>query len=122
MDGADSRGLLPVEASHPDHAPLTVLAVWAKLAPGSSYTRQETDVIEIWEDRFGGRCVLAGDFNASLQGPSRKRHAVNLARLEQAGMLSAYHHHFDVAHGDEEAMTLRWIGPGGNGTSTTATS
>ena len=57
--------------------------------------------------------VIAGDLNASAQGPSVVPHAVNVRSAAALGLVSVFHHVDRVEHGSESAMTLRWMGPGG---------
>ena len=77
------------------------------------YAEQFTQVLDSFgHELSAGDCVVLGDLNASLQGPSRDAHAVNLDRASALGLVSAYHAANDVAHGNEPDMTLKWIGPG----------
>jgi hypothetical protein len=59
-----------------------------------------------------GEAIIAGDLNASFQGPSAEAHESNVARLADMGYRSAYHLATGLAHGEERDMTLRWIGEG----------
>ncbi len=90
------------------------LAVWANTKHGSPYASQLTAVLDAYADQLReGNCVIAGDMNASIQGPSREPHRNNLFRAKELGLVSAYHHANDCRHGSEADMTLRWIAPGG---------
>jgi exonuclease III len=95
---------------------ITLLAVWTNTGGRESrppYAEQFTRILERYEEEIvAGRCIIVGDLNASMQGPSREAHAVNLARAEDMGLVSAYHHANGVMHGEEPDMTLRWVGPG----------
>lgn len=112
-----SDWLLPLTVKGPaGRTAFTLLALWTVKRPQDgrpSYAGQLADVIanhrELIETE---RVVLAGDFNASFQGPSARPHMNNVQALRNLGMRSAYHEHFDVEHGGEPAMTLRWVGPG----------
>lgn len=108
---------LPVHARHRSGSELLVLAVWTVKNAGDGrpgYADQFAAVIERWEQQL--RCdavVVAGDLNASLQGPSAGGHRRNLERLASLGTHSAY----QLAHGPvgaaDEPPTLRWTGRGG---------
>lgn len=93
---------------------ITLLAIWAnKTKTSPAYAAQFALLLESYESLIRTRkCLIAGDLNASMQGPSRKPHAQNLQRARDLGLLSAYHHIKGVEHGQEPDMTLRWIGPG----------
>lgn len=120
MPDADPRPWclpLSVKGPHSDEA-WTLLAVWTVKRSGDrrpSYAGQFADVIERWSRTIRtSPVVIAGDLNASLQGPSARPHRNNLDRLQALGVRSAFHSHHDVEHGsDSEPPTLRWIGQGG---------
>jgi hypothetical protein len=107
---------LPVTARHLDGGELTVLAVWAVKNRDDgrpTYAAQFAAVIERWRHQIEhGDVIVAGDLNASFQGPSAVPHGRNLDALAALGAHSAYR----VVHGavepHEEPATLRWIGPG----------
>jgi hypothetical protein len=96
--------------------------VWTVKEPGDqrpSYAAQTQQAIDAWQHaatREGRdpwtRVVLAGDFNASFQGPSTRAHEQTVAMLHEAGMASVYHQVTGHRHGQEQVHTLRWIGPG----------
>lgn len=108
---------LPVRARHAGGVEFVVLAVWTvkHSADGRpDYAGQFAAVIDRWAHSIeSGQVVIAGDLNASLQGPSATAHRHNLDRLAAVGAHSAYH----LVHGPvavhDEPPTLRWIGPGG---------
>jgi hypothetical protein len=95
---------------------LTLLAVWTVKRNGDGrpgYAAQFADVLQRWGSLIATRPVIvAGDLNASLQGPSARLHRDNLEMVHALGARSAFHHHHDVEHGLQEPPTLRWIGPG----------
>lgn len=92
----------------------TLLALWANKKKGPSYASQFTAVLDTYAAQLrAGQCVIAGDLNASVQGPSREAHRHNLFRAKELDMVSAYHHANSYEHGGEQDMTLRWIAPGG---------
>lgn len=108
---------LPLRVESPSAATsFTLLAVWT-VTPRQgvpSYAEQFARTIDQWADSLADESVaIAGDLNASMQGPSERAHRSNLDRLKELGTDSAYHSHYASAHGAEEAMTLRWIGRGG---------
>jgi hypothetical protein len=101
---------------------VTVLAVWTVRERGDdrpSYADQAQRAITAWQqaatrerrDPWAG-VVMAGDFNASYQGPSVSAHARTVGMLHDAGMVSVHHQITGQAHGQEQQHTLRWIGPG----------
>ncbi len=108
---------LPVRARHVDGAELTVLAIWTVKRAGDgrpAYAAQFAAVLDRWREVITrDRVVLAGDLNASFQGPSVIPHQINIATLADLGAHSAV----QIANGplgpDDEPATLRWIGPGG---------
>jgi len=111
----DMPWVLPVELSNLQTGRrITLLAFWAnKTRSGLSYAGQFAMLLDSCAQMIrSGECLIAGDLNASIQGPSRKPHAENLRRAHDLGLVSAYHHSGGVKHGDETDMTLRWIGPG----------
>ena len=92
----------------------TLLAMWANKKQGPSYASQFTAVLDTYAAQLrAGQCVIAGDLNASVQGPSREAHRHNLFRAKELDMVSAYHHANSYEHGGEQDMTLRWVAPGG---------
>ncbi len=110
---------LPVSVAPPGaEVTIMLLAVWTVKKSGDgrpAYAGQFTDVIHRWgSDIRSEPVIVAGDLNASLQGPSERTHRRNLDLLQSLNARSAFHHHRGVDHGsDEEPTTLRWIGPGG---------
>lgn len=107
--------VLPVELVNSSTGQrIALLAIWANKTKNSpTYAAQFALLLESYAHliRSGG-CVIAGDLNASIQGPSRKPHAQNLQRANNLNMVSAYHHTAGIQHGNEPDMTLRWIGRG----------
>lgn len=99
---------------------LTCLAIWTVAMRGRpSYTSQAHLLIDRWEQSCAElnrdpwtNLILAGDFNASFQGPSVAKHAETVQRLEAVGMTSVHHHLTGEEHGAESTFSLRWIGRG----------
>jgi len=91
-----------------------LLAIWTvQLRGNGTYAQQVGRAVDVWAEEIRrGPTLLAGDLNCTAQG-SPPRHCLDVARLERLGAVSAYHAHQGLGHGREEAMTLRWIGPGG---------
>lgn len=109
--------VLPVELSHAHTGrSINLLAFWAnKTKTGPSHAEQFAMLMDSYADMIrSGHCLIAGDLNASIQGPSKRPHARNLRQAEGLGLVSAYHYANRVEHGKEKDMTLRWIGPGRN--------
>lgn len=106
---------LPVTVADPSgRVRLRLVAVWTVAGRGRpSYAAQAAAVIDALDDAAATLpLVLAGDFNASVEGRSPTPSGFSVERLAALGLHSAYHHLHRVAHGAEQAMTLRWIGPG----------
>ncbi len=112
--------LLATDVAMPQDEPIAVLGLWTVLEKGRpSYVKQAQEAIIAWERTCHAqgrdpwsRTVLAGDFNASMQGAQRDQHRATVDMLSERGMGSAYHLHVDCEHGQEAAHTLRWIGRG----------
>ncbi len=71
-------------------------AMTPKLA-GYSYTRQATLLIESLPDD-GVPTIVAGDFNASKS----EAHLNNVRRLNERGLVSAYHRRYEREHAESE--------------------
>jgi hypothetical protein len=109
--------LLPLTVSDPTGADVcSLLAMWTVKRSGDgrpSYAAQLAQVIDANRELLEqGRVLIAGDLNASPQGPSAAPHAVNVQTLSGLGVESVYHAHTGSEHGAEQQMTLRWVGPG----------
>lgn len=93
-----------------------LLAVWTNVTKTEvrpNYAGQFAAVLDAYaEDIKRGKCIVAGDLNASRQGPSRTAHRANLETAASLGLVSAYHHANEAGDEDEADMTLKWIGPG----------
>lgn len=88
--------------------------VWALTGTERKYHEQFAQVLDFVRARTSALpLVIAGDLNASAQGPSVVPHAVNVRSAAALGLVSVFHHVDRVEHGSESAMTLRWMGPGG---------
>lgn len=107
---------LPVRVTDPAGAhAFDLLGVWTvKREDGRpGYPGQIARLLEVWAPILSaGNTIVAGDFNCSLQGPSKRAHASNVARFAELGLHSAYHAFSTRAHGAEAAMTLQWVAPG----------
>lgn len=92
-----------------------LLAIWAVATPENPpYETQVARAVEAWELELAtGPVVFAGDTNCSPQSGDREAHLANIARLDDLGVASCYHQHHGLAHGDENHMTLSWVGRGG---------
>ena len=97
-------------------APITVtgphsfflLAIWEQRPYGEGVQ----SALELYRDRLtSGAAVVAGDFNQSSiwDRPNRPRnHTRTVGLLEELGLASAYHHHFEVDQGKELHPTHYW--------------
>jgi exodeoxyribonuclease-3 len=83
-------------------------AIWpVQLDGGPSYDKILRDMFERFRDRLGQHPVVAaGDFNSNTRVKAqRASHPKFVNALQKANLVSAYHHHADVAHGDEVVHT-----------------
>lgn len=115
---ADDPGmgcLIVCEVADPaGHHIADLAAMWAITGTAKTYTQQIASALVM----LGSRprkvpLLLAGDLNASAQGPHPVDHASNIENARRLGLISTYHSFRQLPHGSEEAMTLRWIGRGG---------
>ena len=107
--------LLPLRLIAPDDdTAALLLAIWTVPTDEvRSYADQITRAVAKWETEIrDGATILVGDFNCSAQSTDFRKHLVNVRGLEGLGAVSAYHAHHGLDHGDEQQMTLRWIGRG----------
>lgn len=88
--------------------------VWALTGTELKYAQQFAQILGFLRSRESAvPLIVAGDLNASAQGPSVVPHAVNVGTARELGLVSVYHYVNGIDHGAEGAMTLRWMGPGG---------
>jgi hypothetical protein len=85
--------------------PFFLLAIWAQ----RPYREPVYRALENYSRRLTDRpSVVAGDFNqnAIWDRPNRAHnHSRNVALMKDLGLVSAYHHHFGVAQGNEPDAT-----------------
>ncbi len=114
-DDPDYANMILARVLNPAGQPVCDLAgVWALTGTPLKYHEQFTKILEIVAARVTDvPVVIAGDLNASAQGPNVAGHAANVALAASIGLVSLYHHANNVDHGSEDDMTLRWIGAGG---------
>ncbi|MCD1627119.1 MAG: endonuclease/exonuclease/phosphatase family protein [Paracoccaceae bacterium] len=88
-------------------AGVPVCAVWAHRATrkGRNYIGQISQALDSRAQWLNDpACIFAGDFNSSAvwDGPRKSwGHTPTMQRLAALGLQSAYHRHYNVAHGDE---------------------
>ena len=108
--------VIPFKASHPEGLEFNALAVWTvenKDVSNLSYAKQVTRLINTYSNEIKSENLsIIGDFNTSIQGPSKGPHQENLQLLDSLNLFSAYHTLNGLNHGEEKEMTLKWIGPG----------
>ncbi|MGE0025599.1 MAG: hypothetical protein AB7O78_02625 [Thermoleophilia bacterium] len=112
---AELPWLLPLALADPSGGQVaTLLAIWTVQRTGAPpYDSQVAMAIDAWRQEIENRgVILAGDFNCSAQTAATTRHRENVDALARLGAESAYHGHTGLAHGEETAMTLRWVGRG----------
>ena len=106
--------VIPFKASHPEGLEFNALAVWTiqnKNVTNLSYAKQITRLINTYSEEIKSENLsIIGDFNTSIQGPSKGPHQENLQMLDSLNLFSAYHTLNGLNHGEEKAMTLKWIG------------
>lgn len=101
--------VIPVEVEGPQS--FLMLAVWAKVNEGCRYIECVVRAIEAYEHLLRpGRTVLIGDLNSNAIW-DRKRsfelsHSGLVKRLDEFGMVSAYHAYFNEQHGKESTSTI----------------
>jgi exodeoxyribonuclease III len=85
-----------------------LLAIWAP----RPYREPVHIALETYRDQLSaGPAVVAGDFNqnSSWDRPNRvHNHGRNVELMRTLGLVSAYHHHFKVIHGEELDSTHYW--------------
>ena len=110
-------GMIFVRILHPSGEHVADFGgAWALTGTERKYHEQFAQVLDFVRARTSPSplpLVIAGDLNASAQGPSVVPHAVNVRSAAALGLVSVFHHVDRVEHGSESAMTLRWMGPGG---------
>lgn len=108
--------VIPFKASHPEGLEFNALAVWTvqnKNISNLSYAKQITRLINTYSEEIKSENLsIIGDFNTSIQGPSKGPHQENLQLLDSLNLFSAYHTLNGLNHGEEKEMTLKWIAPG----------
>ena len=109
--------VLPCRITRPDGSHwANLLAVWTHKSRGDGrppYADQFHALSNVWADAINAsQTLVAGDLNASIQGPSAEGHRESLRRADEVGLGSAYHWSQNCDHGGESDMTLKWIGPG----------
>ena len=108
--------VIPFKAWHPEGLEFNALAVWTvenKSVSSLSYAKQITRLINTYSKEIKSENLsIIGDFNTSIQGPSKGPHQENLQLLDSLNLFSAYHTLNGLNHGEEKEMTLKWIGPG----------
>lgn len=113
----DDPWLIPCEIISPNgDIWARLLGMWTNVQKGverPNYAGQFAQSLNTWRDDITKvPTLIAGDLNASLQGPSKAPHQKNITTAESLGLRSAYHHFNDINHGEENEMTLKWVGPG----------
>jgi endonuclease/exonuclease/phosphatase family metal-dependent hydrolase len=93
-----------------------LLGIWTNVQKNidrPTYAGQFASTLHAWSQEISTfPTIIAGDLNASMQGPSKLPHAQNIESAKALGLQSAYHLFNNVEHGEEPDMTLKWIGPG----------
>ena len=114
---SDDPWLIPCEIFTPKGTEWArLLGMWTNVQKGvdrPNYAGQFAQSLETWRHEIEKvPTLIAGDLNASLQGPSKAPHQQNIITAESLGLRSAYHHFNNIDHGNEQDMTLKWVGPG----------
>ncbi len=101
--------VIPLHVNGPEE--FNLLAVWScpESTGTSKYVNLVRDAIEANVSHFADfPTVVAGDFNSNSQwdGPADKPHANLVARLEELGLVSAYHVLRNERQGEEKDRTF----------------
>lgn len=101
--------VLPVEVTAGDRSFL-LLAIWTVRGEGRpSYAKQLAMAIDAYEPELtAGRAVLAGDVNCSSNTSDPRPFLRSVDRLQELGMVSAYHSHRGVDPSPADPGTLFW--------------
>jgi hypothetical protein len=89
-----------------------VLGIWScpPTPSRATYAASVIATLNAWEEMLAsGQMVVAGDFNVGfpIARDGRTQHARRLVRTwEQLGLVSVYHHYFDVQMGQESRPTF----------------
>lgn len=107
------RYVVPVEIDGP--RPFLLFAVWTLGETPQPYVCAASKAIDLHESWFAGRdVVMLGDFNSNAiwdkKHPIELNHSAMVKRLENLGLVSAYHDYKSEKHGEETEHTfyLHW--------------
>jgi exodeoxyribonuclease III len=108
------RFLAPVQVEGP--VAFNLLAVWAQNFSGGIKRKRQPGPLALGLARYrgflaGAPSIVAGDFNNNViwDRPGwRINHANTIARLDELGLVSAYHERYGEAPGRELRPTLYW--------------
>jgi exodeoxyribonuclease III len=103
------RYFVPFRVTGPTE--FVLFAVWTLGDQELKYVRAATAAIDMYADLFGqGSVVVMGDFNSNAiwdrEHPSSLNHTALVASLSSFGLVSAYHVHLGVRHGEESDKTF----------------
>jgi hypothetical protein len=106
--------IIPIQVSGP--VSFVLFAVWTTKDKALPYIQSLSTAIDRYEHIFGQGTpvVVMGDFNSNAiwdhQGPKGLNHSSMVERLERFDLVSAYHHHRGIEHGEENENTfyLQW--------------
>jgi exodeoxyribonuclease III len=101
--------VIPVAVSAPGIG-FVLFAVWSKKNKPYPYVQGVVKAVSMYRSVFdAGPCVIVGDFNSNTiwdkTHPSIANHSALVRCLAEWGLTSAYHDHFDEAHGQETRPT-----------------
>ncbi len=102
--------VIPVQVSGP--VSFILFAVWTMKNEGLPYIRSLSTAIDRYSHLFGQGTpvVIMGDFNSNAiwdkQHPKHLNHSSMVERLDKFGLVSAYHHHGSMRHGEESDNTF----------------
>ena len=108
------RHVVPVHVDGP--SPFRLLAVWA-FNGRADLDEMRRGPLAVALKRYEGFCkrgplVVAGDFNNNAIWSNPKNpthtHRADVENLEACGLFSAYHHHRNLAQGEESEPTIYW--------------
>jgi exodeoxyribonuclease III len=102
------RFIVPVAVSGP--MPFTMLAVWSKSGQKHNYVEAVVRAVRLYRELLSaGPSVVIGDFNSNTIWDKTHRadrnHSALVRLLDEIGLVSAYHAHFNEEHGAERRPT-----------------
>ena len=102
--------IIPVQVNGPKS--FTLFAVWTTKDKALPYVRSLSTALDLYVGLLGqgAPAVVMGDFNSNAiwdkQHPKHLNHSSMVDRLDKVGLVSAYHNHSSIDHGQETTSTF----------------